>query len=166
MNGIARYFGSALSVISFSAAGFMLTSCASSTPPATESTATTTGQCVPFAPEAPCGSYVSTSASDGKTPVKWAKDATTKVRLEDLGGSTRLVVVTPCAPINARASIQNGTMTVSTETVVGAQGCVDEIGEQQHWLREFLKKPIQVSYKAGILTWQSDESSILFKLAP
>jgi heat shock protein HslJ len=61
------------------------------------------------------------------------------------------------------ATITGTTLTVR-DIVIGASGCIDkDMGEQQQWVLDFLKRPIEQAFSDGTLTWKSGTDTLNFK---
>jgi hypothetical protein len=54
------------------------------------------------------------------------------------------------------------TLTVGT-IATGAEGCIGAVGNQQAWIQELLKRPIDMTYTQGTLNWVSGKDSLSFK---
>lgn len=60
------------------------------------------------------------------------------------------------------ATITGTTLTVKN-IAIGASGCIEDGGNQQQWVLEFLKRPIQQTFSDGTLTWKSGTDALNFK---
>lgn len=79
-----------------------------------------------------------------------------------INGDRLLRVTTGCAPLEGPANIAGETLTV-TDILVGAIACDGEASDQQRWLVEFLRRPIEQSFDAGTLTWKSGTDTLTLK---
>jgi heat shock protein HslJ len=98
---------------------------------------------------------------DGGKNLPWASSAVT-ARLTSVNEELQLTVTTACAPMNGQATVHGNTLNVRN-IAVGAVGCTEDDGEQQLWVLDFLKRPIQMTFDDGILTWTSGTDSLTFR---
>jgi hypothetical protein len=56
-----------------------------------------------------------------------------------------------------------GTTLIAKDMATGASGCTGASGEQQQWVRNFLKRPIEMAFSQGILAWTSGTDTLSFK---
>lgn len=123
--------------------------------------------CEPFLPAAPCTTYVSVSGRDGSGELPWTAQGTTTVQLESVDTGFQLTLVTPCGPLSGHVT-RTGSALTPGPIGVGANGFADGAtggcaGGQKLWLLDFLKKPFEVAYNEGQLTWTNDKGSLVFK---
>lgn len=85
-----------------------------------------------------------------------------KVALASVDGEVLLSVTTGCGPLSAQATITGSTLT-ATDIARGASGCTGDTGEQQQWVGNFLKRPIEMAFSQGILSWTSGTDTLSFK---
>jgi len=60
------------------------------------------------------------------------------------------------------ATITGSTLAVR-DIAVGASGCTESAGDQQQWVLDFLKRPIEQTFTNGTLTWKSGTDTLNFK---
>jgi heat shock protein HslJ len=60
------------------------------------------------------------------------------------------------------ATVSGNTLTVRN-IATGAMGCIGEVSDQQLWVLEFLKRPIEQTFSQGTLTWKSGTDTLNFK---
>lgn len=60
------------------------------------------------------------------------------------------------------ATITDTTLTVR-DIALGASRCTSNAGEQQQWVLDFLKRPIEQTFSNGILTWKSGSDTLNFR---
>ncbi len=130
--------------------------------PSPPSTPAPTETCASFLPTAPCGTYASVSGkADGKD-LPWASSRSVTAKLQSVGGSFQLTVTTTCGPLSGPAT-RTGTVLTVGDIAVGASACAELAASQQQWVLAFLKKPIDMAYNNGTLTWTSGTDSLAFK---
>ena len=79
-----------------------------------------------------------------------------------MNGELQLTVTTSCGPMGGSATLSVNTLTVS-DIATGAMGCIGEDGNQQLWVLEFLKRPIEQTFSQGTLTWKSGTDTLSLK---
>lgn len=128
------------------------------------STSTTQPQetCVAFLPSAPCTGYTSISGTDDGKDLPWVTSNGLKAALSSINGQLLLSIRTGCGPLSGPAQITGNTFTVR-DIAIGASGCTDVTGEQQSWVMDFLKRPIEMTFNQGTLLWKSGTDSLSFK---
>lgn len=151
--------------------GLLMTSCASGpvgkagtavpTPPPISS-ATPQVSCAPFLPSAPCSQYVSISGTSNGVTLPWAAAGGLMVELNSVNGGLELTAKTPCNPISGPAMITGSTLIVE-KLAVGAVGCVGDPAEQEKWVVQFLKQPIEMTFNQDTLTWKGGTDTLSFK---
>ncbi|MHA7298676.1 META domain-containing protein [Pseudarthrobacter sp. MDT3-1] len=82
--------------------------------------------------------------------------------MTSVNGELQLSVTTGCGPLSAQATITGNTLTAK-DIATGASGCTADTGEQQQWVENFLKRPIEMAYSQGILSWTSGTETLSFK---
>lgn len=65
-------------------------------------------------------------------------------------------------PGGGQATITGNTLTVRN-IATGAMGCAGDVGEQHLWVMEFLKRPIELTFSQGTLSWKSGTDTLSFK---
>jgi heat shock protein HslJ len=60
------------------------------------------------------------------------------------------------------ATLSGNRLTVS-DIATGAMGCIGEDGNQQLWVLEFLKRPIEQTFSQDTLAWKSGTDTLSFK---
>ncbi|UKA56812.1 META domain-containing protein [Arthrobacter sp. FW306-2-2C-D06B] len=118
--------------------------------------------CAAFQPSAPCTEYVSIAGTADGIDLPWAASGGLAVQLSSVGGSLYLIAKTPCSPVSGPATITGDTL-VAGKLGIGAMGCVSDAGSQQQWFVDFLKRPIEMSFSQGTLTWKSGSDTLIFK---
>ncbi|MET3812441.1 heat shock protein HslJ [Arthrobacter sp. UYEF3] len=123
--------------------------------------------CAAFTSTAPCRIYASVSGHDGSGDLPWMASGAITTKLESVDNALHLTIVTPCGPLSG--SVTRDGLTLNPGPVgVGAagragggpSGCT---GGQELWLLDFLKKPFEVVYGDGHLTWTNDKGTLVFK---
>lgn len=118
----------------------------------------------PFLPSAPCAIYASTSGTAAGQDLPWVAAGSLRVQLEAVNGDLYLSVRTTCAPISGPVKITGNVMTVG-DLAIGAIGCREELGRQDTWVLEFLKRPVEVTFSQDTLQWTSGADTLSFKSA-
>lgn len=129
-----------------------------------DSTSTTQPQetCAAFLPSAPCTTYTSVSGTTSGKDLPWVASSGVKAALTSVNGQLQLTVPTGCGPMSGQATITGNTLTVR-DIATGASGCTGDAGEQQLWVMDFLKRPIEMTFSQGILIWKSGTDTLSFK---
>nr|BFE44129.1 hypothetical protein GCM10017547_20220 [Pseudarthrobacter oxydans] len=137
---------------------------ATSTSPAPGSTITSppTETCAAFLLSAPCSTYTGISGTANNQDLSWVASEGIKAQLTTVNGALWLAVTTRCAPISGPATITATTLTVR-DIAIGASGCTDSAGDQQQWVLDFLKRPIEQTFSNETLTWKSGTDTLNFK---
>jgi hypothetical protein len=137
---------------------------ATSTSAAPGSTATSQPQesCAAFLPSAPCTKYMGISGTANNEDLPWVASGGVDAQLATVNGELLLTVTTRCGPMSGPATITGTTLTVR-DIAIGASGCIEDGGDQQQWVLEFLKRPIEQSFDDGTLTWKSGTDALNFK---
>ena len=60
--------------------------------------------------------------------------------------------------------ITGNVMTVG-DIGIGAAGCPEDLGQQDTWVLEFLKRPVEVTFSQDTLQWTSGADTLSFKSA-
>ncbi|WP_426988584.1 META domain-containing protein [Pseudarthrobacter sp. Y6] len=120
--------------------------------------------CAAFLPSAPCAIYTSTSGTAGGTNLPWVASGSLRVQLNAVNGDLYLSVRTNCAPISGPVEITGNTMT-ARDLAIGAVGCPEELGRQDQWVLEVLKRPVEMSFSQDSLQWKSGADTLSFKSA-
>ena len=120
--------------------------------------------CAAFLPSAPCATYASTSGTAAGRDLPWVASDSLRVQLESVNGDLYLSVRTNCAPISGPADITGNVMTVG-DIGIGAAGCPEDLGQQDTWVLEFLKRPVEVTFSQDTLQWTSGADTLSFKSA-
>jgi hypothetical protein len=127
---------------------------------------TTTSQpqesCAAFLPSAPCTKYTSISGITNNKDLPWVASGGIDAQLATANGELLLTVTTRCGPMSGPATITGTTLAVR-DIAIGASGCIEDVGNQQQWVLEFLKRPIEQSFNNGSLTWKSGTDTLNFK---
>ncbi len=127
---------------------------------------TTTSQpqesCAAFLPSAPCTKYTGISGTANYQHLPWVASGGVSAQLATVNGELWLAVITRCGPMSGPATITGTTLTVR-DIAIGASGCTDNTGEQQQWVQEFLKRPIEQTFSNGTLTWKSGTDTLNFR---
>ncbi|HEY8702676.1 MAG TPA: META domain-containing protein [Arthrobacter sp.] len=118
--------------------------------------------CAAFLPSTPCTRYGSVSGTTGGTEIPWLASGGVTAKLTSVNGELQLSVTTGCGPLGAQATITGNTLTVR-DIATGASGCTADTGEQQQWVRQFLQRPIAMTFSQGILSWKSGTDTLSFK---
>lgn len=118
--------------------------------------------CAAFLPSAPCSTYVSIAGTADGVDLPWAASGGLTVRLSSVDGSLYVAAKTPCSPVSGPARITGNTLAVGS-LGIGAMGCVGDADMQQKWFVDFLKRPIDMSFGQGALSWKSGADTITFK---
>jgi heat shock protein HslJ len=84
------------------------------------------------------------------------------VQLATVNGELLLTVTTRCGPMSGPTTITGTTLTVKN-IAIGASGCSEDGGDQQQWVLEFLKRPIEQTFSDGALTWKGGTDTLRFK---
>lgn len=134
---------------------------ASSTPGSTSSTPPQE-TCAAFLPTTPCARYSSVSGTAGGNDLPWVASGGVKTWLTSVNGELQLTVTTRCGPMGGQATITGNTLTVRN-IANGAMGCAGDAGEQDLWVLEFLKRPIELTFSQGTLSWKSGTDTLSFK---
>ncbi|MHC6221362.1 hypothetical protein [Arthrobacter sp. MMS24-S77] len=155
-----RWWQKALPVL---IASFALAACGGSPGPGTAApTPTPTITCASFLPTAPCSTYASVSGKTDGKDLPWASSGSVTAKLQTVDGSLHLTVTTTCGPLGGPAT-RTGTVLTVGDIAVGAAACAELTASQQQWVLAFLKRPIDMAYNNGILTWTSGTDSLAFK---
>ncbi|MBT2598130.1 META domain-containing protein [Arthrobacter sp. ISL-72] len=127
---------------------------------------TTTSQpqetCAAFLSSAPCTKYTGISGTANNEALPWVASGGVNAQLAAVNGELLLSVTTRCAPMSGPATITGTTLTVRN-IAIGASGCTEDGGDQQQWVLEFLKRPIEQTFSNGTLTWKSGTDTLNFK---
>lgn len=115
-----------------------------------------------FLPSAPCATYVSVSGTANGEDLPWVAAGSIKARLTSVNGGPHLSVTTNCGPLSMPVTISGNAMTVG-KIATGAVGCEGKVSDQHWWVIEFLKRPIEMTFNQGILTWKSGDETLSFK---
>jgi hypothetical protein len=164
--------------------GMLLTSCGDTktaepgtaiTAPSSTSAATSTSSilgptstmppketCAAFLPTTGCSRYASVSGTAGGNDLPWAASGGVKAWLTSVNGELQLTVTTRCGPLGGQATISGNTLTVRN-LATGAMGCAGDVGEQHLWVMEFLKRPIELTFSQGTLSWKSGTDTLSFE---
>lgn len=118
--------------------------------------------CVAFLPSTHCTRYTSVSGTTSGDDLPWAASGSVKAALTSVNGELQLSVTTPCGSLSAQATITGNTLTAK-DIATGASGCTDDTGEQQLWVTNFLKRPIEMTSSQGFLRWKSRTDTLSFK---
>ncbi|MHA7168780.1 META domain-containing protein [Arthrobacter bambusae] len=118
--------------------------------------------CAAFLPSAPCTEYVSTAGTSDGVDLPWVASGRLTVQLSSVNGSLYIAAKTPCSPISGAATITGDTLVVGT-LGIGAMGCAADAATRQQWFVDFLKRPIEMSFSQGTLTWKSGSDMLTFK---
>jgi hypothetical protein len=113
-------------------------------------------------PAAPCTKYTGVSGTANNEDIPWVASGGVSAQLATVDGELWLAVITRCAPISGPATITGTTLTVG-DIAIGASGCTDNTGEQQQWVLDFLKRPIEQTFSNGTLTWKSGTDTLNFR---
>jgi heat shock protein HslJ len=65
--------------------------------------------------------------------------------------------------LSAQATITGNTLTAK-DIATGASGCTADTGEQQLWVKNLLKRPIEMTFSQGTLNWKSGTDTLSFKV--
>jgi hypothetical protein len=120
--------------------------------------------CAAFLPSVPCATYASTSGTAAGRDLPWVASGSLRVQLESVNGDLYLSVRTNCAPISGPVDITGNVMTVG-DIGIGAAGCPEDLGQQDTWVLEFLKRPVEVTFSQDTLQWTSGADTLSFKSA-
>lgn len=114
-----------------------------------------------------CQSFQSVSGKDADSELDWLATAPIKIQFDKHGADTVLVLVGPCAPVNALVTMTNGTMTADMPAAIyGASGCVPGAeAEHQTWTENFLKEPVKYSVDEQGLIWTNSQGSVSFAVS-
>jgi hypothetical protein len=139
-------------------------SSATSTSSTPGSTSTTPPQetCAAFLPTTPCARYARVSGTASGNDLPWVASGDIKAWLTSVNGELQLTVTTRCGPMGGQATITGNTLTVRN-IATGAMGCAGDVGEQDLWVLEFLKRPIELTFSQGTLSWKSGTDTLSFK---
>jgi hypothetical protein len=137
-------------------------SSANSLPGSTIPTSAPQETCAAFLPSSPCTTYTGVSGTADSKDLPWVASAGIKAQLNSVNGEVQLTVSTSCGPMSGQATLTGNTLTVS-DIAIGAMGCIGESGDQQLWVLEFLKRPIEQTFSQGTLTWKSGTDTLSFK---
>jgi hypothetical protein len=118
--------------------------------------------CAAFLPSAPCTKYTGISGTGNNQDLPWVASGGVKAQLATVNGELWLAVTTRCAPMSGLATITGSTLSVR-DIAIGASGCTDSAGDQQQWVLDFLKRPIEQTFSNGSLTWKSGTDTLNFK---
>ena len=119
-------------------------------------------KCAAFLPSTPCTRYSSVSGTASGKDLPWVASGSVKAKLTSVNGELQLSVTTPCGPLSAQATITGNTLTAK-DIATGASGCTGDTGQQQLWVTNFLKRPIEMAFSQGTLNWNSGTNSLSFK---
>ena len=140
------------------------TTSATSTSSTLGSTSTTPPQetCTEFLPTTQCSRYASVSGTAAGNDLPWAASGGVRAWLTSVNGELQLTVTTRCGPLGGQATITGNTLTVRN-IATGAMGCAGDVGEQHLWVMEFLKRPIELTFSQGTLSWKSGTDTLRFE---
>ncbi|MET3175965.1 UNVERIFIED_ORG: hypothetical protein ABIB52_003838 [Arthrobacter sp. UYCu721] len=151
--------------------GLLMASCASgpidqagtdvATPSPTVSTPPL-ATCASFLPTAPCSQYVSISGTSNGVTLPWVAAGGLSVELYSVNGALLFGAKTPCNPISGPAAITGNTLTLD-ELAAGAMGCPGDPSAQEHWVMQFLNRPIEMTFVQDTLTWTNGADTLSFK---
>lgn len=131
--------------------------------PGSMTTSPPQASCAAFLPSAPCTKYLGISGTSNGKDLPWVASGGVSAELMTVNGELWLGVVPRCAPMSGPATIAGTTLTVK-DIVIGASGCIDKNeGEQQHWVQDFLQRPIEQTFSNGTLTWKSGTDTLNFR---
>jgi hypothetical protein len=102
--------------------------------------------------------YTGISGTANNEDIPWVASGGVSAQLATVYGELWLTVITGCAPISGPATITGTTLTVGDITI-GASGCTDNTGEQQQWVFDFVKRPIEQTFSNGTLTWNLESGA-------
>jgi hypothetical protein len=144
--------------------GMAVASCGSSTgaPEPNQTSPKPSSECAKFVSEAPCGKYTSTAGSDDGTSIPWVTEGEVTAQLFHNGGNTHLVVVMPCAPLDAVVTVNGSTMRLTGQRALGASGCGEPQSEWKAWVLQFLEGSVEMGYSNNTLTWANGKDSLSF----
>lgn len=117
--------------------------------------------CAAFLPAAPCTKYSGISGTADNKDLPWVASGGVTAKLDRVNGELLLTVTTNCGPMNGSATVTGPTLTVR-DIATGASGCTEDAGDQQEWVRNFLKQPIEQTSSDGTLTWTSGTDVLRF----
>lgn len=118
--------------------------------------------CATFLPSAPCADYISVSGTSNGADLPWVASGSVKVQFNSVNGTRHLSVQDNCGPFSGPVTLAGNTMVVK-KLAVGAVGCERDISTQHLWVMEFLKRPIEMTFNEGILSWKSGMETLNFK---
>ncbi|WP_265977328.1 META domain-containing protein [Arthrobacter sp. MI7-26] len=84
------------------------------------------------------------------------------MELNSVNGGLEFTAKTPCNPISGPAMITGSTLIVE-KLALGAVGCVGDPAEQEKWVVQFLKQPIEMAFNQDTLTWKDGTDTLKFK---
>lgn len=118
--------------------------------------------CATFLPAAPCSAYVSVSGTANGENLPWLASGAVTAQLTNVAGALQLAVKTPCNPVGGPATISGDTLRVGG-IAVGAMGCAGDVGAQEQWVVQFLRRPIDMTSADGALIWKSGPDTLTLK---
>jgi heat shock protein HslJ len=153
--------------------GMLMTSCAASIPggpgmagptptPDSHNSQTMSKACARFLPSAACTPYASIAGTANGKNLPWLASGAVTVQLTTVAGSLQLAVKTPCNPVGGPATIRGDTLHVG-DIAVGAMGCAGDVGTQEQWVLQFLRRPIEMTAAGGVLNWTSGPDTLTLR---
>lgn len=118
--------------------------------------------CAAFLPSSPCTTYTGVSGTANSKDLPWVASGDIKAQLNSVNGEVQLTVTTRCGPMSGPATLSGNRLTVRG-IATGAMGCIGEDGNQQLWVLEFLKRPIEQTFSQDTLAWKSGTDTLSFK---
>ncbi|WP_354217796.1 MULTISPECIES: META domain-containing protein [unclassified Arthrobacter] len=130
--------------------------------PGSTGTAAPQETCAAFLPSTPCTKYTSVSGTASGKDLPWVASGGVRAQLTSVNGELQLTVTTKCGPMSGQATVTGNTLN-ARNIATGAVGCSGDVGEQHLWVLEFLKRPIELTFSQGTLTWKSGTDTLSFK---